>query len=249
MQAAGQLAASVLDMITPHVQAGASTAKLDALCHDFIIQHNAVPAPLGYKGYPKATCISLNDVICHGIPSEKEVLKEGDILNIDVTVILDGYHGDTSRMYYVGSVSPQARALVETTYHAMMAGIETIKTGSWLADIGKAIEATAVAQGFSVVRDFCGHGIGKTFHADPMVLHYGVDDPRYQVKLRRNASFTVEPMINTGSWESKVLADGWTAKTVDGGLSAQFEHTLAVGDNGPEIFTLSPAGYTFPPYT
>lgn len=248
MRVAGKLAAEVLDMITPHVQPGVSTEKLNQICHDFIIEHNAIPAPLNYRGFPKSICTSINDVICHGIPTDKEILQDGDIINIDITVIVNGYHGDTSRMFLVGDVAEEGKKLVQTTYDCMMAGIETIKSGSKLSDIGKAIQAVADQNKYGVVRDFCGHGIGSTFHTDPMILHYAYDNPQYDAKLRSGVTFTVEPMINTGSWQAVVLEDDWTAKTVDGGLSAQFEHTLAVTENGVEIFTLSPNGWHCPPY-
>ncbi|MCP5404806.1 MAG: type I methionyl aminopeptidase [Pseudomonadaceae bacterium] len=247
MRAAGQLAAQVLDYITPHVQAGVSTLKLNDLCHAYIEEHNAVPAPLNYKGYPKATCISVNDVVCHGIPSADEILKDGDILNIDVTVILNGYHGDTSRMYTVGKVDDAAMQLIRTTYDSMMAGINTVKSGSYLYDIGNAIEKVVAPKGYGIVRDYCGHGLGRTFHEDPMVLHYA-NREFAGVRLRNGVTFTVEPMVNAGSFRTELLDDGWTVLTADRKLSAQFEHTLAVSDNGPEIMTLSPAGYTLPPY-
>ncbi len=246
MRKAGRLAAEVLDFITPHVQPGVTTEKLDKLCHDYILDHKAIPAPLGYKGYPKSICTSVNHVVCHGIPDEKALL-DGDIINIDVTVILDGWHGDTSRMYFAGDKIPvKAKLLVDATYEAMMLGIQTVKNGSHLGDIGEAIQTYAEGKRLSVVREFCGHGIGKTFHTPPSVLHYGEkgDGP----KLRTGMCFTVEPMINAGDWRTKILSDGWTAVTKDRSLSAQFEHTLTVTDTGFEIFTLSPKGYTKPPY-
>jgi methionyl aminopeptidase len=246
MRKAGRLAAEVLDFITPHVVPGVSTEALDKLCHDYIVGHGAVPAPLNYKGFPKSICTSVNHVVCHGIPSEKK-LEEGDIVNIDVTVILDGWHGDTSRMYLAGEKIPtKARLLVEATYECMMRGIETVKPGATLGDIGHAIQSHAEKQRFSVVRDFCGHGIGKVFHTPPSVLHYGRagEGP----KLKPGMFFTIEPMINTGGWQTKILSDGWTAVTKDRSLSAQFEHTLGVTDTGYEIFTLSPKGWNKPPY-
>jgi methionyl aminopeptidase len=247
MRKAGQLAASVLDMITEHVQIGVSTEKLDQLCHDYIIKHNAIPAPLNYKGFPKSICTSINHVICHGIPSPDKILMMGDIINIDVTVILDGWYGDTSRMYIVGDkVNAKAKKLVEVTYECLMRGIEAVKPGATLGDIGHAIQSHAEANRFSVVRDFCGHGIGKIFHCEPSVVHYGT--PNTGAILEEGMFFTIEPMINTGTWQSKVLSDGWTAVTRDRGLSAQFEHTLAVTKDGFEIFTLSPKGHTKPPY-
>lgn len=246
MRKAGRLAAEVLDFITPHVQVGVTTDHLDKLCHDYILDHKAIPAPLNYKGFPKSICTSINHVVCHGIPSEKK-LEEGDIVNIDVTVILEGWYGDTSRMYYAGDKIPtKAKLLVDATYEAMMRGIQAVKPGATLGDIGHAIQTYAEGKRFSVVRDFCGHGIGQIFHCPPSVLHYGAagEGP----KLQKGMFFTIEPMINAGSWETKVLSDGWTAVTKDRSLSAQFEHTLGVTDNGFEIFTLSPKGYTKPPY-
>jgi methionyl aminopeptidase len=246
MRKAGRLAAEVLDFITPHVQVGVTTEHLDKLCHDFIIDHKAIPAPLNYRGFPKSICTSVNHVICHGIPGDKK-LEEGDILNIDVTVILDGWHGDTSRMYYAGEKIPtKAKLLVEATYEAMMRGIQAVKPGATLGDIGHAIQSYAEGKRFSVVRDFCGHGIGKIFHCPPTVLHYG--EAGAGARLQKGMFFTIEPMINAGSWEMKILSDGWTAVTKDRSLSAQFEHTLGVTENGYEIFTLSPKGYTKPPY-
>lgn len=246
MRKAGRLAAEVLDYITPHVFPGAVTDVLDRMCESFIRDHGAIPAPLGYRGYPKATCISPNHVVCHGIPSGKS-LKNGDIVNIDITVILDSWHGDTSRMFYVGDkVGVQAKKLVETTYAAMMKSIEQVKPGITLGDIGHAIQTHAEAQRFSVVRDFCGHGVGKIFHMPPSVLHYG--QPGKGMALKPGMFFTIEPMINAGGYEVKVLADGWTAVTRDRSLSAQFEHSIGVTETGYEIFTVSPAGYTLPPY-
>jgi methionyl aminopeptidase len=246
MRAAGKLAAAVLDMITPHVVPGVTTEELDRLCHDYIIKHDAIPAPLNYKGFPKSICTSINHVVCHGIPGPKKLL-DGDILNIDVTVILDGWYGDTSRMYGVGDKVPvKAKRLMDITYDAMMAGIEAVKPGATLGDIGHAIQTLAEAERFSVVRDFCGHGIGQTFHAAPSVVHFG--EPGDGPVLEPGMFFTIEPMINTGTWQTKVLNDGWTAVTRDKGLSAQFEHTIAVTETGYEIFTLSPKGYTKPPY-
>lgn len=246
MRKAGRLAAETLDMITPHVKPGVTTEELDQLCHQFILEHDAVPAPLNYKGFPKATCTSVNHVVCHGIPGPKK-LKEGDIINIDVTVILDGWHGDTSRMFLVGDKIPvKARRLVDVTYDCLMAGIEVVKPGAHLGDVGHAIQQLAEKERFSVVRDFCGHGIGQTFHAPPSVLHLGT--PGTGTRLEAGMFFTIEPMINTGDYQIKVLSDGWTAVTRDKSLSAQFEHTIAVTDDGYEIFTLSPAGHTKPPY-
>ena len=245
MRKAGSLAASVLDMITPHVVAGVTTAALDKLCHDFILQHGAVPAPLNYKGFPKSTCISLNHVVCHGIPGDKE-LRDGDILNIDVTVILDSWYGDTSRMFYVGAPSVKATRLIEITYECLMRGIAAARPGNRLGDIGHAIQSFAESQRFSVVRDFTGHGLGQTFHCAPTILHYG--QAGEGMRLEPGMIFTIEPMINAGRYETKILADGWTAVTRDKSLSAQFEHSIGVTEGDPEIFTLSPAGLTMPPY-
>ena len=245
MRRAGRLAAATLDFITPHVVPGIATGELDRLCHEFITGHGAVPAPLNYRGFPKSICTSVNHVVCHGIPGEKR-LAEGDIINIDVTVILDGWHGDTSRMFPVGRVGVKAQKLVDVTYEAMMRGIAEVRPGATLGDIGHAIQSHAEAQRFSVVRDFCGHGIGRIFHAAPSVLHYG--DAGTGMVLQEGMFFTVEPMINAGKHHVKVLEDGWTAVTRDRSLSAQFEHTVAVTADGHEIFTLSPAGLDRPPY-
>lgn len=246
MRAAGRLAAEVLDYITPFVVPDVATGELDRLCEEFMRARHAIPAPLGYRGYPKATCISANHIVCHGIPGDKQLVN-GDIVNIDVTVILDGWHGDSSRMYYVGdNISLKATRLVEITYEAMMRGIQVIKPGATLGDIGHAIQTLAEENRFSVVRDFCGHGIGKTFHMPPSVLHFGKAGTG--LVLKPGMIFTVEPMINAGRYEVKVLNDGWTAVTKDRSLSAQFEHTIGVTDDGCEIFTLSPKGYTRPPY-
>ena len=245
MRKAGRLAASVLDMITPHVVAGVTTAALDKLCHDFILQHGAVPAPLNYKGFPKSTCISLNHVVCHGIPGGKE-LRDGDILNIDVTVILDSWYGDTSRMFYVGAPSVKATRLTEITYECLMRGIAAARPGNTLGDIGHGIQSFAESQRFSVVRDFTGHGLGQTFHCAPTILHYG--QAGEGMRLEPGMIFTIEPMVNAGRYETKILADGWTAVTRDKSLSAQFEHSIGVTEGDPEIFTLSPAGLTMPPY-
>jgi methionyl aminopeptidase len=246
MRVAGRLAAEVLDFITPYVVPGVETGELDRLCHEYIVAHNAVPAPLNYRGFPKSTCISINHVVCHGIPGERR-LENGDIANIDVTVILDGWYGDSSRMYLIGDKVPlKARRLVDATYEAMMLGIAEIRPGVRLGAIGHAIQRFAEAQRFSVVRDFCGHGIGQVFHSAPSVVHYGL--PSDGPVIREGMFFTVEPMINAGRWEVKVLSDVWTAVTKDRSLSAQFEHTIGVTAEGCEIFTLSPAGYTRPPY-
>ncbi len=252
MRKAGKLAAEILDMITPHVVPDATTEEIDRLCHEHCVKAGAIPAPLNYRGagpnpFPKSTCTSINHVVCHGIPNDKK-LREGDIMNIDVTVILDGWHGDTSRMYLVGDkISVKARRLVDVTYDAMMAGIEAVKPGAKLSDIGYAIQSVAEKERFSVVRDFCGHGLGRQFHCPPSVLHYGI--PNDETILEPGMFFTIEPMINAGHYATKVLkSDGWTAVTRDRSLSAQFEHSLAVTQDGFEIFTLSPKGYTKPPY-
>jgi methionyl aminopeptidase len=242
---AGQLAAACLDMIGPHVKPGVTTGALDQLCHDFMVEHGAVPATLGYRGYTKSSCISINHVVCHGIPGER-VLMEGDILNIDVTALLDGWHGDTSRMYAVGEVSTKARLLMDVTHEAMMRGIAAAKPGNTLGDIGHAIQSFAEKHRFSIVRDFCGHGIGRNFHEPPNVLHFG--RPGEGPRLAPGMFFTIEPMVNAGRPEVKILDDGWTAVTRDRGLSAQFEHCVGVTATGCEIFTLSPAGLHKPPY-
>lgn len=246
MRAAGKLAAEVLDFITPYVKVGVTTDHLNKLCHDKIIENNAVPAPLNYRGFPKSICTSINHVVCHGIPSEKE-LKNGDILNIDVTVILNGWHGDTSRMYYVGEPSIKAKRLTQVTFECMMLGIEQVKPGNTLGDIGHAIQSYAEKHGFSVVRDYCGHGIGRIFHTEPNVVHYGKKGSG--MVLEEGMFFTVEPMINAGRYETLLSKhDGWTVTTRDKSLSAQFEHTVGVTKDGVEIFTASPKGLDFPPY-
>ena len=246
MRRAGQLAATVLDYITPFVVPEVTTESLDRQCEAIIRDHGAVPAPLGYRGFPKATCISLNHVVCHGIPGSRR-LRDGDILNIDITVILDGWHGDSSRMYFTGDkVSVKARRLVDATYEALMRGIAVVRPGATLGDIGHAIQSFVEQQRFTVVRDFCGHGLGRVFHAPPSVLHFG--EAGHGAVLREGMFFTIEPMINAGRHEVKILADGWTAVTRDKSLSAQFEHSIGVTGDGAEIFTLSPAGYSKPPY-
>jgi len=245
MRRAGQLAAATLDFITPYVKSGVSTAELDELMKRFIADHGAISGPLGYRGYPKSTCISVNHVVCHGIPSDKR-LQEGDIVNIDVTPVLDGWFGDSSRMYFCGDVSVKARKLVDVTYDAMMLGIAQVKPGASFGDIGHVIQNFAEGHRFSVVRDFSGHGVGRKFHEPPKVRHYG--RPGEGATLQEGMIFTIEPMINAGSYGVKVLSDGWTAVTRDKSLSAQFEHTVGVTRDGCEIFTLSPAGYTKPPY-
>jgi methionyl aminopeptidase len=245
MRVAGRLAAETLDMISPHVRPGVTTAELDRRSHDFITAHGAVAAPLNYRGFPKSICTSINHVVCHGIPSERR-LENGDILNIDVTVILDGWHGDSSRMFVAGTPSTKARNLMDVTYEAMMHGVRAIRPGATLGDVGHSIQSYVESHRFSVVRDFCGHGIGRRFHEPPNILHFG--RPGEGPMLRPGMFFTVEPMVNAGRPEVKVLDDGWTAVTRDRSLSAQFEHMVGVTDDGVEIFTLSPAGYTKPPY-
>ncbi len=246
MRKAGHLAAETLDFITPHVVPGVTTEELDRLCHEYIVERHAVPAPLNYRGFPKSICTSVNHVVCHGIPSDKKTLRDGDIVNIDVTVILDGWHGDTSRMFLVGNVGVKARRLVETTYEAMMRGIRAVKPGATLGDIGHAIQSYAEGARFSVVRDFCGHGLGRIFHTAPSILHYG--RPGQGAVIQEGMFFTIEPMINAGRYDVKILEDGWTAVTRDRSLSAQFEHSIGVTADGFEIFTLSPKGWLAPPY-
>lgn len=245
MRAAGQLAAQTLDHITPFVKEGVATETLDQICHDFIIENGGTPACLGYRGFPKTICTSVNHVVCHGIPGPKKLIK-GDIINIDITVELNGWHGDTSRMFYVGKPSVKAKKLVDITYECMMLGIQEVKPGAHLGDIGFAIQNHAEHHGFSVVRDFCGHGIGPFIHGEPEVLHYGQRGTG--MKLQPGMCITIEPMINAGKFDVKVLSDDWTAVTRDKSLSAQFEHTIGVTETGHEIFTLSPKQWTRPPY-
>lgn len=238
MRRAGKLAAEVLDMITDHVRPGVTTDTLDQLCHDYMVANNAIPATLGYRGYPKSSCISLNHVVCHGIPGDK-TLKDGDILNIDVTAILDGWYGDNSRMYIAGTPSTKARRLLEVTHDSLMYGIEAARPGNTFGDIGYAIQNYVEKQGMSVVRDFCGHGIGTEFHSAPNVVHFG--RPGTGPRIEEGMFFTIEPMVNLGRPHTKVLGDEWTAVTRDKSLSAQYEHTIGITANGNEIFTLSPA--------
>jgi methionyl aminopeptidase len=245
MRRAGRLAAECLDFITPYVRPGVTTGELDSLCHEFTLAHSAIPAPLSYRGFPKSICTSVNHVVCHGIPGDK-VLDDGDIVNIDVTPILDGWHGDSSRMYYVGKVGVKARKLCEVTYEALMRGVEAVKPGATLGDVGYAIQQFVETHRFSVVRDFCGHGVGRVFHEPPNVMHYG--RPAQGLVLKEGMIFTIEPMVNAGRYETKILADGWTAVTKDKSLSAQFEHSIGVTATGAEIFTVSPAGLHCPPY-
>jgi methionyl aminopeptidase len=253
MRRAGALAAGCLDMIAGHVRPGVTTGHLDDLIRQFVFDHGALSATIGYRGYRHASCISLNHVICHGIPSDKRI-SDGDIMNIDVTVIVDGWHGDTSRMYFAGEPKVKARRLVDTTYEALMAGIAEIRPGRSLRDVGRAIQTKAEGQGFSVVRDFCGHGLGRVFHDAPNVVHYAQYRDRFgvhhapDIELRPGMFFTVEPMINEGKPDVKLLKDGWTAVTRDKSLSAQFEHSVGVTETGVEIFTKSPAGFDRPPY-
>jgi len=238
MRIAGRLAAEVLRMIRPHVQPGITTGELDRICHDYIVNvQQAVPAPLNYKGFPRSICTSVNHQVCHGIPGDKK-LKKGDIVNIDITVIKDGFHGDTSKMFYIGEPSIQAKRLVQITHECMLKGIAMVRPGTRLGDIGHAIQQHAEAHGFSVVREYCGHGIGREFHEDPQVLHYG--QPGTGMVLKPGMTFTIEPMINAGKREVKLLPDNWTVVTRDHSLSAQWEHTVLVTDKGHEVLTLVP---------
>lgn len=236
MRIAGKLAAEVLDMIAPHVVVGVTTDELDQICHDYIVNvQQAIPAPLNYRGFPKSICTSINQQICHGIPSDKK-LKSGDIVNVDITVIKDGYHGDTSKMFCIGDVTPHAKRLVEITRQCLFLGIEQVKPGAHFGDIGHVIQVHAESNRYSVVREFCGHGIGKKFHEDPHVMHFGKRGEG--AIMKPGMIFTIEPMINLGKRHMKVLADGWTAVTKDRSLSAQFEHTILVTETGYEILTL-----------
>jgi methionyl aminopeptidase len=245
MRAAGQLAAATLDMVASRVRPGVTTGELDRLCHDFIVAHGAVPATLGYRGYRHSSCTSVNHVVCHGIPGERRLL-DGDVLNIDVTVILDGWHGDTSRMFAAGQPSVRAQRLMDVTYEALMRGVRAVRPGATLGDLGHAIQTYVEGQRFSVVRDFCGHGIGRKFHEAPNVLHFG--RPGEGPVLKPGMFFTIEPMVNAGRPEVKVLEDGWTAVTRDRSLSAQFEHMVGVTTEACEVFTRSPSGLDKPPY-
>lgn len=245
MRKAGKLAAETLDYIIPYIKPGVTTGELDTLCHDYIVDHDAIPSPLNYRGFPKSICTSINHVVCHGIPGEKK-LKDGDIMNIDVTVTLDGWFGDTSRMFHVGKPTVKGRKLVDATFEAMWAGIRVVKPGATTGDIGHAIQTYAEAQRYSVVRDFCGHGLGRVFHDMPNILHYGKPGEGYT--LKEGMFFTIEPMINAGRYDVKILNDGWTAVTRDKSLSAQFEHSIGVTADGYEVFTHSPAGLDKPPY-
>ena len=245
MRLAGNLASKTLDMITDHIKPNIATNKIDKLCYEFIRDNGGHSAPLFYRGFTKSLCTSLNHVVCHGIPSER-ILDEGDILNIDVTAIVEGYHGDTSRMYYVGEVPIKAKKLVDTTYQSMMNAIKILKPGIKLGDIGYEIQSHVEKNGFSVVRDFCGHGVSNVFHEPPNILHYGKKNTGQEIQP--GMTFTIEPMINAGKYDVKVLNDGWTAVTKDKSLSAQFEHTVGITENGYEIFTKSDKNYSRPPY-
>jgi methionyl aminopeptidase len=236
MRIAGRLAAEVLEMIEPHVKPGVTTADLDQICHDYIVnQQGAIPAPLNYRGFPKSICSSVNQVVCHGIPGEKR-LKKGDIINLDITVIKDGYHGDTSKMFKVGETSILANRLIDTTYQALWIGIKQVKPGATVGDIGQAIQEYVEAHHYSVVREYCGHGIGKEFHEEPQILHYGRAGAG--LTLEQGMCFTIEPMVNAGKHQVKLRPDGWTVITKDRSLSAQYEHTLLVTQDGYEVLTL-----------
>ena len=245
MKIAGRLASKTLDMLTNEIKEGISTNKIDKLGFEFIRDNGGYSAPLYYRGFEKSLCTSLNHVICHGIPGER-ILEEGDIVNVDVTAIVDGFYGDTSRMYSIGKISVKAQNLIDATYESLMRSIKILKPGIKLGDIGNEIQTYVEAKGFSVVRDFCGHGIGDKFHEPPNVLHYGKKNTG--VELKPGMTFTIEPMINSGKFEVKILDDGWTAVSKDKSLSAQFEHTVGIKDNGYEIFTESAKGYLKPPY-
>jgi methionyl aminopeptidase len=246
MRRAGRLAAEILDALAPHVVPGVSTQDLDDIVYKMTVEAGGLPATLGYRGYTKSCCISINHVVCHGIPSEQRTLRDGDIVNIDVTPIFDGWHGDSSRMYLVGNVPIRARKLVEVTYECLMLGLDQAKPGNHLGDIAHAIQRHAEGHRYSVVRDFCGHGVGRVFHDSPEVVHAG--RPGAGPELKPGMIFTVEPMINIGRPDVKVLEDGWTAVTRDRSLSAQFEHSIGITDIGCEIFTKSPKGLDKPPY-
>ena len=240
---AGAIASGTLDELHGIVKPGVTTDKIDKVCYEYINDHGAYSAPLYYRGFPKSCCTSTNHIVCHGIPQNK-ILRDGDILNVDVTAIKNGWHGDTSRMYLVGDVSVKAKKLIKVTYESMIKGIQVLKEGSFTGDIGNAIQTHVEEQGFSVVRDFCGHGLGRKFHQSPNILHYG--EQKTGEKLITGMLFTIEPMINEGDYNTKVLSDGWTAVTKDKLLSAQFEHTVGITNNGYEIFTLSKKGLDLP---
>ncbi len=237
MRKSAKLAASTLKYIGAFVKPGVSTEELNNIAHDYIIDHGAIPSPLNYHGFPKSICTSINEVICHGIPSKKDILKNGDIVNLDVTTYLEGFHGDTNATFFVGEVSTDVKDLVERTHECMMAGIAEVRAGARIGSIGAAIVEIATKYRYSVVRDYCGHGIGREFHEDPQVLHYGERDTG--TKMREGMTFTIEPMINIGTYRTRLDKDGWTVRTSDGKLSAQFEHTILVTKSGYEILTLS----------
>jgi len=246
MRVAGKLASKTLDMLTDYIKPGVSTDKIDKLGYEFIKDNGGYSAPLFYRGFEKSLCTSLNHVVCHGIPSEDRILQDGDALNVDVTAIIDNHYGDTSRMFCVGKTSVKLNNLIDATYEGMMKAIKILKPGIKLGDIGHEIQSYVEERGFSVVRDFCGHGIGTVFHEAPNILHYG--NKNTGMELRPGMTFTIEPMINAGKFDTKVLNDGWTAVTKDKSLSAQFEHTIGITENGYEIFTESAKGYSKPPY-
>ena len=246
MRIAGKLAAQTLDMLTENIKEGISTAQIDKLGYEFIRDNGGYSAPLYYRGFTKSLCTSLNHVVCHGIPSEERILEEGDAVNVDVTAIIDNHYGDTSRMFCIGKTSVKLNNLIDATHESMMRAIKILKPGKKLGDIGHEIQNYVEARGFSVVRDFCGHGIGTNFHQEPNILHYGSKDTGDE--LKPGMTFTIEPMINAGKYHTKVLNDGWTAVTKDKTLSAQFEHTVVITENGYEIFTESAKGYKEPPY-
>ena len=241
---AGKLAAKILDKLQNLIKPGISTEEINIYCHNMIIENNAIPAPLNYKGFPKSICTSVNHVVCHGIPSKDKILQNGDIINVDITVILDGWHGDSSRMFAAGKINQKVENLLKTTYECLLIGIKNAKPGQYLGDVGYEIQKYAESKNYSVVRDFCGHGIGKQFHTPPSVLHYGNlgEGPL----IKPGMFFTIEPMINIGNWPVKILNDGWTAVTKDKSLSSQFEHTIGITNNGNEIFTLSQNNSDFP---
>ena len=246
MKIAGKLAAQTLDMLTDNIKEGISTSYIDKLGYEFIRDNGGYSAPLYYRGFKKSLCTSLNHVVCHGIPSEERILEEGDAVNVDVTAIINDHYGDTSRMFCIGKTSVKLNNLVNATYESMIKAIKILRPGKKLGDIGYEIQSYVEERGFSVVRDFCGHGIGNVFHESPNILHYGKKNTG--IELKPGMSFTIEPMINAGKFDIKVLNDGWTAVTKDKSLSAQFEHTVGITENGYEIFTESDKGYTKPPY-
>jgi methionyl aminopeptidase len=245
MRSAGRMAAETLDMLVPLVKPGITTEDINTLVHEYTLQHGGTPAPLGYRGFPKSVCTSVNHVVCHGIPSNK-ILKDGDVINIDVTTILDGWFGDTSRMFFVGDASIKASRLIKTTFESLWRGIKVVRPGATTGDIGHAIQTYAEGNHYSVVRDFCGHGLGRIFHDAPNIMHFGT--PGSGTVLKEGMFFTIEPMINAGGYGVKVKPDGWTAVTKDRSLSAQFEHSLAVTEDSYEVFTKSPAGLDCPPF-